>query len=720
MKLIHKALALLAFIFATFAVFAQIPEQHDGAVRTADLKLLPEPKHVTRFDGAVTLTPTSRIVVRAPHAKADRVAAEMLAEEIESETGKQAPIQTGVGPARNTIYLTRISDDRTMRKLLPKNGLAIEKEHDAESYLLLARNGQIVVAGAGDAGLFYGVQTLRQLLRMSGGKLICPEVAIKDWPTMKIRGVHDDISRGPVPTLDYMKKQVRTLAEYKINMLGLYIEHTFDYQTHPLIAPKEGALNAAQVKELVAYAQRYHVTLLPEQQAFGHLHHVLKNEMYQDVSEMPYGHVLTPTKPQSYQLIQDLYGELIPLFPGPYFHIGADETWELGRGQTKARADEIGLGNVYIDHLAKVAEIVKPYNKRLMFWGDIAVKYPDALKVLPKDVIAVPWSYGARESFEKDIKPFKDAGLDIVVAPGANNWNRIWPNLDVAYVNIRNFVRDGKKFGALGMLNTTWDDDGEALFGMTWPALVFGADCAWQAGECSVEQFEAKYDWAFYRNPGAEFTTAIRDLNHTHALLKSVKLGDANDAGFWADPFSKTGAAYVRTAMPVAPEIRRSAERALAGVYRSSAKAKLHADTLAYLTLTAQRLDLLGMKIEFTAELNRLYWDAYQNSTDRRRVWNNFGQMTGINAMLQDLRDATTRQRALYSELWLKENRPYWLGNVTIKYDNLAAEYARKIQEIEGARAQFGMEGKLDAPETMGFFLNPNPPAAPATPTNGK
>src|SRR5258706_5694117 len=200
------------------------------------------------------------------------------------------------------------------------------------------------------------------------------------------------------------------------------MEHVFDYKSQPLIAPKEGSLDAAQVKELVEYAQRYHVTILPEQQAFGHLHHVLKYEIYNDLAETPHGHVLTPTKPGSYDLIKSFYAELAPLFPGPLFHIGSDETFELGQGQTKQRAAEIGLGRVYLEHLQKVSEIMKPYHKRLMFWGDIAIRYPELLGVLPKDMIANAWSYGPSPDFTKQIKPFRDAGLDAFVSPDANNW----------------------------------------------------------------------------------------------------------------------------------------------------------------------------------------------------------------------------------------------------------------------------------------------------------
>ena len=224
---------------------------------------------------------------------------------------------------------------------------------------------------------------------------------------MQYRGVHYDVSRGPIPTMDYMKKVIRTISEYKLNLFSLYMEYVFDFPQQPIIAPKEASITPAMIKELVTYAAQYHVMMLPEQQAFGHLHHALKWEMYSDMAERPHGHVLSPTNPKSYEFIKSMYAQLIPLFPSPLFHIGADETFELELGQSKARVDEVGIGRVYLEHLQKVAEIVKPYNKRLMFWGDIAMKYPELLKILPKDVIAVAWRYDDKPNFDAELKPSK-------------------------------------------------------------------------------------------------------------------------------------------------------------------------------------------------------------------------------------------------------------------------------------------------------------------------
>lgn len=672
-----------------------------------ELKLIPEPRQTQKRQGSFTITHKTRIVIHAAHAADDRIAAETLVEEIEAATGTKLKITTARSmPKSGAIYLARAGDDKRLASMLDATSLAIDDKFNDEGYVLDAGAQRIIIAARSAEGVFYGAQTLRQLIhRGETNQATVPAVAIRDWPAMRWRGVHDDISRGPVPTLDYIKKQIRTCAAYKLNLFSLYIEHVFDYQSHPLIGPKEGSLNAAEVRELVQYAKRYYVTILPEQQAFGHLHHVLKNEVYNDLAETPHGHVLAPVNEKSYELIKDLYAELVPLFPSPLFHIGSDETFELGRGQTKQRAEEVGLGRIYLEHLKRVSEIMKPYDKRLMFWGDVAMHYPELLQILPKDVIAVAWGYEPAQTFDNKLKPYKDAGLDLVVSPGANNWNRIFPNLDAAFINIKNFVRDGQKYGALGMLNTTWDDDGEALFGMTWPAIVFGAECAWRQGETGIESFKANYDWAFYRNDDNTFRDAIQELSRSHSFMRTAGLGEAYDSAFWDDPFTELGAKSAEEALPAARDLRLAAERALASLYRNRARARANADTLDYLIFAALRLDMLGMKIQFANEISKYYWDAYLNMGDRSRVRRALNEITSINARLEDLRDATTRLRGLYSDLWLMENRPYWLGNVQVRYDNLASLFQSKIQSVQAAQRQYSAEQVLPTPQQMGFFI---------------
>jgi len=691
-------LSLLTPVLA-FAQASSIP---------ASLKLLPAPKDVRLGKSSFAVTSTTRIFVQAIYAAEDRTAAESLAQEILDQSGMKVAIEKVQEPpaGNGAIVLGRLSDSRARSYLVAK-GVNVAENLGEQGYVLYADSSRIMVAGASGQGLFYGVQTLRQLLHPRGTGAECPAVAIRDWPSMKWRGVHDDVSRGPIPTLDYMKKQIRTLAAYKVNLFALYMEHVFDFQSQPLMAPKEAALTPDQIRELVQYAGKYYVTILPEQQAFGHLHHALKYEIYSDVAETPHGHVLTPTNERSYDFIKSLYAELVPLFPGPFLHIGADETFELGRGQTKARADQVGLGRVYLEHLQKVHEILQPYHKQLMFWGDIAVKYPELLTILPKEMIAVPWDYDVKPSYDAILKPYTDAGLPTMVAPGVSNWNVIWPNLDVAYVNIRNFVRDGQKAGAIGMLNTTWDDDGETLFEMTWPALVFGAAVGWQPGESAIEDFKNSYDWAFYRSPGDTIKEVLENLDVAHAALKNAGSEGADDTLFWADPFSEDGAKLMQKALPAARDVRLGAEHALEALYRNRSAVRLNADTLDDMILAAWRLDTLGMKIQFTTEINHFYWDAYQHLTDGDRVENDLEEITAINARLEDLRDATTRLRGMYEKAWLRENRPYWLGNVLVRYDLLAQTFQGKIVAVRDAQRQYWAQKTLPPPQQLGFYLQP-------------
>jgi hypothetical protein len=701
-----KRFALLLPVVAVLLMHAAASAENPTAPNS--LKLIPQPKEVQLREGSFHVTPSTRILVEFGHQSEDRIAAETLAEEIQEQAGFEVAI-AGEKPEarqeRSSIVLARL-DDQRVREFLANKGLR-EDTIGEQGYLLFSDKSHLIVAAHSGQGLFYGVQTLRQLIHKDADEMVCPAVSIRDWPSLEWRGVQDDISRGPIPTEDFMKRQIATLAAYKVNLFELYMEHVFDFASQPLVAPKEAALTPQEIKALVEYAKLRYVTIVPEQQTFGHLHHMLKYEIYSDVAERPHGHVLTPTKPRSYDLIKAMYADLVPLFPGPFLHIGGDETFELGHGQTGPRVTEVGLGRVYLEHMQKVNEILQPYHKQLMFWGDIALKYPQLLSILPKDVIAVPWDYSPSPSFDGIIKPYRDAGLRVVVAPGVSDWNQVWPNLDDAYINIRNFVRDGQRLGAMGMINTTWNDDGESLYGMAWPALVFGAAVGWQAGESDIDQFKNSYDWSFYRNNDNTFRDALENLDRGHQALGKIKINVETDDLFWADPFTAEGAKLMQKMLPASVDMRVGAEHALESLYSGRAKARAHSHTVDDMILAAWRWDALGMKAQFTQEINRFYWDAFQNQSDLDRVENDLAEITDINARLEDLRDATTRVKEMYRQAWLREYEPFWLDNVLVRYDTLAREFQAKIVSVRQARRQFDASKSLTPPQELGFFLQP-------------
>src|SRR5712692_271304 len=486
------------FILRTAILGALAFGSAQANAQSANVQIIPQPKQLSVGPDRFRVSSDTQIVLADPRSEHDRFAAQDFIDDVKATAGVTLGI--GKGRARHEILVGQ-SDLPSVEQALMRKGVVVPLRNgpglttlNDEGYFLFADANQVVVAGKTATGTFYGLQTLKQLVRGEGASALIPGVNIADWPTMRWRAVSDDISRGPVPTADYIRRQIRTEAFFKLNMHSFYMEHTFASAAHPLIGPAGGSLTPDEIRELVAYARRYHVELVPEQQTFGHLHKALRLEKYAELAETPYGDVLSPQQQESYKLIEDWYKELSELFPGQFFHIGEDETFELGEGQSRIEAQTKGIGAVYFEHLNRVRDLLKPYNRRLMFWGDIALNHPDLIGKISKDMIVMNWQYGARADFWSSIKPFQDAGLQQFVCPGAQTWNQIFPNVDAAAKNIVNFVRDGQKARAIGMMNTTWDDDGESLFEMSWYPIALGAAASWQEGALDVDKFDRNFD----------------------------------------------------------------------------------------------------------------------------------------------------------------------------------------------------------------------------------
>ena len=373
---------LLLLIIVTAGALALAQEQYPDSA----IQLIPRPRQIVVKQEVFRLGNNTRIAFADSRSEDDRFAAEDFLNDLQ-ETANLAIKKTTSG-SRHQILIGNI-DLPAMQSALKRFGISAPANLNAEGYVLAVNTNEVLVAGKTPAGTFYGLQTLKQLVRGDGAAAFIPAVEIIDWPAMRWRGVSDDISRGPVPTVDYIKRQLRTFAAFKLNMHSFYMEQTFASSSNPLIEPAGGSLAPEEIRELVAYARRYHIELVPEQQTFGHLHKALKFEKYNELAETPYGDVLSPQQEGSYKLIADWYRELNELFPGRFFHIGADETFELGEGQSREAAKARGVGAIYFEHLNRVREVLKPYDRRLMFWGDIALNHPDLIGSVPKDMIVM-------------------------------------------------------------------------------------------------------------------------------------------------------------------------------------------------------------------------------------------------------------------------------------------------------------------------------------------
>src|SRR5262249_30661735 len=130
--------------------------------------------------------------------------------------------------------------------------------------------------------------------------------------------------------------------------------------------------------------------------------------------------------------------------------------------------------------------------------------------------------------------------------------------------------------------------------------------------------------------------------------------------------------------------------------------------TLDAMMFAAARLDVLGMKIQYTQEIGAFYADALANLANNDRVGHDLEEISSMNARLQDLRNAVTHLRDWYAENWRKEDRPYWLPNVLVRYDTFARELQEKIFEVDRAGIQFDTQKTLPPAPQLGFFLLPD------------
>ncbi len=693
----HRALVtasavLLASVLATLLAIAPRTAAAQGP------RLIPAPRELASVEAPLRFRATITFGELAD--AQDRDAAREFVDAMR-ERGVRAELSTRDRAWPVTLHRagTAAGDD-----LLARARLTFDSAMRAEGYVLVVDATGAQVVSATDEGTFYALQTLKQLFAGAGDDVTVTPAVIRDWPAMRWRGVQDDLSRGPVPTLAYQKQQVRRFAAFKLNVYSPYFEHTLAFRSHPLIAPPGGAMSRADVQELVQYAARFHITIIPQQQTFGHLHHALKYELYAPLAETPHGHVLAPGQAGSLAVTRDLFAEIDSIFPGPFVHLGADETFELGKGQTKARVDSLGLGRVYIEYLRDIEATLRKPGKRFLFWGDIAVRDSALVPLLPKDMIAVGWEYGATRGFDRWLRPFRAAGMETWVAPGVSSWNRVWPNFNAALPNIQGFIREGQAGGSTGVLNTTWDDNGDAIFEQTWLGILFGAAASWQSGESSIAHFREAFGLQFHGDRSGRIDAAHRHLDAAHAALQESRAGDGSSYLFFVDPYTEEGVFDLQRLRPVLPRVRVHAESAI--VLIAQAREQRHLRELPALDameLGARRIDWIAAKFQFADEIALAFTKAEDAARAGTVSWLELAELSGINGRLQDMRDGFVLTRELFERAWRHENRPYWLDNNLARYDAEIITWVQRTNAMDRARRRFARDRKLPTPEEIGI-----------------
>ncbi len=555
----------------------------------------------------------------------------------------------------------------------------------ATVYTLRIDGSSVRIRSTPDEGEFDALATLAQLPERGahGWHIAC--TAITDRPALRWRIVSDDISRGPFPTMTYFKTRIRTLAALKINGYSPYMESVFDDPAHPFVAFPE-RLTAGELHELTAYARTFHVALIPEQQTFAHMHESLKWEALAPLAELPHGYLLAESDPRTYAYLEPLLrAELAATGPAPFFHVGADEPLDLGRGRTPRSAA------VFAAHVNRVGAIVSANGARPMIWDDAIQADPSILGLISKRTVIVTFHYGAEPSFANYIATIDRAGFDQLVSPGANNWNEIYDDLDGAYANEAQFIADAKAAHSprvLGMFETVWHDDGESLYEATWAPLAFAAATAWQPAPVDRATWHRDFAQVFFGADASGFAADLDDLAAMRTALKMKPETDPPNYLFWADPFDPRIQARMQTLDLAGIRVR--AERVLDHLAR--ARPVLNAHAVAVMRLAALRYDTLARRYQIGKEARDYYDDARAHaSTHSDGI-----VYRGLNVakyLCWELRDEMTALAPLYAAAWNYESRPAGRDRVMVRYAAAAERAVAQADRLYAAAREDYLRG---------------------------
>lgn len=626
--------------------------------------LLPRPHRLDLRPGRLALRDGLPIVLDGAADDADFASAVALRDGVLRIADRHLPIEThartdGLGPAIELRRSGAVGD-------------AYRIEIDA---------GGARVTASGAAGLRYAVETLLQLVERAA----LPACTIDDAPDFPKRGIMLDVSRGKVPTLATLCALVDLCVRTKLNVLMLYVEHTFAFRRHPKIGADASPLDAETLRALDTYAAANHVELVPNLQSLGHMERVLALREYAHLAETDARWTLACSEPGTYALLSDLYDEFLPNFRSTRFCANCDEPWDLGRGKSKQLADALGPGGLLLDHVKKLHEMASAHRKQLMVWADFVHNHPERIAEFGKDVVFLDWWYEAEHDFDK-VRRFAEHGLEFWVCPGTSSWNCLFPRMENALANVARWADAGRRHGASGLLVTDWGDFGHYnLQGNSWLAYAWAAQQAWSGDEAP-----ARFDRAFSR-------LGFGDASGEAARLYR-ELGAIHDAGFrifngsplqflYFDDVDR--AHFVRGAKPAAVKrslarLERVRRRIAAAKTRFGEDALTHAELLyaADASIHALRKALAGLD-----------YVAWRERPDRLSAAGRRKLARAMNALAEEGRALAER----LAELWLARSHVSEIEKTARRIDRAIASLGR------AARALASNRPPAPPPEHEGF-----------------
>lgn len=625
--------------------------------------LLPLPQEIHYGTGELSLRGLS-ICFASPPSSEDRFAAGELAQFLSARANGPVAVVEGPQCAPGII----------LRRTGAVDALPVPGEHPGpgsrEAYSLHVTTDGATADARSSAGLYYAVQTVKQLVEGEGARAVLPTVEIKDWPVLAYRGVMVDMSHGALPTEEEVKRQIDFLARWKTNQYYFYSEASIELKGYGLINP-EGRFAQSEVRSIIAYGRERHIDVIPCLELFGHLHDLFRVEKYAELSDVPHGTEFDPRNEKAMPLLADWVHQIAALFPSPFVHIGFDETFqiEIAARQGGAAAQPAEL---FIRQLSSVDNLFRQYGKTVMAWGDIMVKYPDIVAKLPPGLIAVAWEYdpGPESHYQHWLSPLAAQKIPHFLATGVTCWNQVMPDFERSFDNIDTFLAAGRKSGAIGMMNTLWTDDAENLLRTAWPGLAYGSIAAWQSRPLDHPTFFSDYSLIMYAPDVApEVSAALKSLTQSELDLQKV-LGDDSMIALWINPFAQQILSKAKQHLQDLRETRLAAEDAEEHLDAALSRGG-DPTTLESLRFGSRLLDYAGQKFQTVPELAALWQHMGSHRPADQIWWNEWESQTTYrdHSRLYDLMDTITDLRSQYQRQWLAEYTPYRMGTALGKFD---------------------------------------------------
>jgi len=403
-----------------------------------------------------------------------------------------------------------------------------------QAYLMKVAPGKVEITGNSETGLFYGVQSLLQLLRrQESGNWTLPEGEIRDWPALPLRFIHWD-TKHHQDLPETLRRYIDWAAFFKINAIGFEIEDKYEFPSHPVIAAP-GAFTKSELQDLTRYALERKVQLVPHIQAPAHMAYVLKHEEFKHLQADGANYQACMCDEEANKLIQDLYQDMIDATPGvEYFHVSTDEVYYAGicpKCQEKRPYNDVNRSQTWVDYVNRMHKWVSERGRKMLCW----VEYPlidEHLNQLPRGLINGVAAPGRSRIWNQGLK---DAGVVSLVYSSQQGSELLFPNYFSS-----DFLDNGRPVqgrleepgrivpqllreipdSLVGTFAAAWDDSG--LHGeLFWLGWVMVSQYGWSPDRPRTEQVVADFMDVFYGPGNQDVVEIYRNLEEGARFFES-------------------------------------------------------------------------------------------------------------------------------------------------------------------------------------------------------